>query len=298
MTMPASAHALPKINLYLEVLGKRADGYHEIATVFLPLAAPLDEVTVSPAPAGELRVTCAHPGVPGGPANLCWRVATEFAREAGLVPAWEVELRKRIPVAAGLGGGSSDAAALLRLLDGLYPGALARDRLAALAARLGADVAFFLDPRPALGRGIGEVLTPVTCGASLEIVLASPGFPVAAAWAYANRGRVPLPPAPPLGELLAALAAGSLDGVARLTHNALEYAVLDKFPLVRLLRDALLAQGCLCAHVSGSGPTVYGLCRSGSGDAVVASLGALYGQAVWTCVTRSVQTPDSSQTGG
>jgi 4-diphosphocytidyl-2-C-methyl-D-erythritol kinase len=150
-------------------------------------------------------------------------------------------------------------------------------------------VAFFLDPRPAVGRGIGEVLTPVACGKPLEVVLVNPGFPVAASWAYANCNRVPVPHAPRLDDLLGALAAGSLDGLARQTCNALEHAVLDKFPLVRLLRDALLAQGCLCAHVSGSGPTLYGLCRDGTGKSVAAGVAGLYGEAVWTCVTRSAE---------
>jgi 4-diphosphocytidyl-2-C-methyl-D-erythritol kinase len=296
--MPVSAHARAKINLYLDVLGQRADGYHEIVTVFLPLAAPVDDVGIAPAPGGGLRLVCARSGVPEGPANLCWRAAMAFAHETGLAPDWQVDLVKRIPVAAGLGGGSSDAAAVLRLLDRLHAGAVAPGRLAALAARLGADVAFFLDPRPALGRGVGELLTPLPCGRSLEVVLVNPGFPVTAAWAYANRTRVPLPPAPPVEGLLAALATGSSEELARHTCNALEHALLDKFPLVRLLRDALLAQGCLCAHVSGSGPTVYGLCREGTGEAVAAGLAAVYGEAIWTCVTRSTLAAECVPSGG
>lgn len=286
--MPLRAEARPKTNLYLDVLGKRADGYHEIATVFLPLAAPADEIVITPSADGALRVACDHPGVPDGPGNLCWRAASVFAREAGLASAWQVDLHKRIPVAAGLGGGSSDAATVLRLLDAMHPGAIPAARLAVLAAELGADVAFFLDPRPALGRGIGEVLTPVACGAPLEIVLANPGFPVSAAWAYAHRRDVPVPPAPALDGFLAALAAGAVDEVARLTYNALEHGVLEKFPLVRMLRDGLLEQGCLSAHVSGSGPTVYGICRPGTGRAAVGWLQQRYGDAVWTCVTSSL----------
>ncbi len=285
--MPFSVNAIAKINLYLDVLARRGDGYHEIATVFMPLAAPTDVITLAAGSAGELSVACAHPGVPGGPENLCWKAATAFAQEARLEPAWRLDLGKHIPVAAGLGGGSSDAAAVLLALDRQYPAAVAPARLAALAARLGADVPFFLNPQPALGRGIGEILTPVACGRPLEVVLVNPGFPVPAAWAYAQRGRVPVPAAPPLQEMLTALAGGEPAAVAALTYNALEYAVLDKFPLVRLLRDELLAQGCLCAHVSGSGPTVYGLCQTGGGPTIAARLEALYGAAVWVCATAS-----------
>jgi 4-diphosphocytidyl-2-C-methyl-D-erythritol kinase len=289
--MTSRALAIAKINLYLDVVGRRRDGYHEIATVFMPLAAPADMITLEAGSPGELRVTCGHPGVPDGPENLCWKAAVAFAQEVGLEPAWRLVLEKRIPVAAGLGGGSSDAAAVLLALKRRYPGAVSSARLACLAARLGADVPFFLHPEPALGRGIGEVLTPVACGQRLGVVLVNPRFPVSAAWAYAHRGRVPVPAAPPLEEMLAALAGASVVAVAALTYNALEYAVLDKFPLVRLLRDALLAQGCLCAHVSGSGPTVYGLCQEGVGPAIAARLSAHYGAAVWVCATVSAAAP-------
>lgn len=285
--MPTRLQAPCKINLYLDVLGRRADGYHEIVTVFLPLPAPSDDVEVRPAEPGRLRVVCPHRGVPEGPGNLCWRAAAEFAREAGLEPGWEIVVSKRIPVAAGLGGGSSDAAAVLRLLAQLVPGVLNGDRLRSVAARLGADVAFFLDPRPALGRGIGEVLTPVACGGPLDVVLVNPGFPVSAAWAYAHRGRVPVPPAPPVEGLLGALARGSVEDIARLAYNALEHAVLDKFPLLRMLQASLVEQGCLCAHVSGSGPTVYGICPEGAAAAAADALRRQYGETVWVCVTRA-----------
>lgn len=289
--MPFCVNAIAKINLYLDVMGRRSNGYHEIATVFMPLAAPVDVITLTAGSPGELDVTCGHPGVPAGPENLCWKAATAFAQEARLEPAWRLSIEKRIPVAAGLGGGSSDAAAVLLALDGLYPGAVQSGRLAGLAARLGADVPFFLHPEPALGRGIGEILSPVTCGRRLELVLANPGFPVPAAWAYAHRGRVPVPAAPPLEDMLAALTGGHAAAVAALTYNALEYAVLDKFPFVRLLCEALLEQGCLCAHVSGSGPTVFGLCQTGSGSAIAAALSARYGSAVWVCATTSAARP-------
>lgn len=280
--------AIGKINLYLDVLGRRADGYHEIATVFLPLTAPADVITVADGAAGELTVTCTHPGVPEGPGNLCWKAATAFAQAAHVSPSWRVSIEKHIPVAAGLGGGSADAAAVLLALNRLHEEPLPGGPLSRLAARLGADVPFFLNPVPALGRGIGDVLTPVRCGRELDLVLINPGFPVPAAWAYAHRGRVAVRPAPPLEPLLAALAAGDIEALAGLAWNALEFAVLDKFPLVAMLRDALLAAGCLCSHVSGSGPTVYGLCRPGTGPSVCARLGQEFGSAVWTCATRSV----------
>jgi 4-diphosphocytidyl-2-C-methyl-D-erythritol kinase len=289
--MSSCIHASAKINLYLDVLGRRPDGYHDIATVFMPLTAPADVITLAFECEGGLHVTCDHPAVPQDEGNLCWQAASAFAHEARLEPAWRLAIEKHIPVAAGLGGGSADAAAVLLALNHRYPGRIDAARLAELAAGLGADVPFFLRPEPALGQGTGGQLSPVPCRRPLEVVLANPGFPVSAAWAYAHRARVPVATAPSLEDLLAALADGRLAAVAALTYNALEYAVLDKFPLVRLLRDGLLEYGCLCAHVSGSGPTVYGLCQDGAGPAIAARLGALYGDAVWVCATSTAAGP-------
>lgn len=290
--MDSRLRAVAKINLYLDVLRRRPDGYHDIATVFLPLEDPADEIAVAAAAPGELRVTSDHAGVPDGPGNLCWRAADAFARDTGIAPSWEIAIRKRIPVAAGLGGGSSDAAAVLLGLNRRHGNPLSLDRLRRLAVGLGADVAFFLEPSPALGEGLGEVLRALPCRGSLEVVLANPGFPIAAAWAYANRARVPVPPAPALAPVLAALADPTPEALAPLTYNALEPAILDKFPMVAMLCRDLREAGCLCSHVSGSGPTVYGLCRAGQGEAIRARLQERYGAAaLWTCATRSLASP-------
>ena len=286
--MDSSIRAVAKINLYLDVLRRRPDGYHDIATVFLPLEDPADEIRLSTAAPGVLRVNSDHAGVPDGPGNLCWRAAEAFARDTGLAPSWEIAIRKRIPVAAGLGGGSSDAAAVLLALNRRHGEPLSLERLRRLAVGLGADVAFFLAPSPALGEGLGEVLRAVPCRRPLEVVLANPGFPIAAAWAYANRGRVALPPAPSLEAVLAALADPSPEALAPLTYNALEPAILDKFPLVAMLCRGLVEAGCLCGHVSGSGPTVYGLCPAGQGDAIRARLVERFGDDLWTCATRTL----------
>jgi 4-diphosphocytidyl-2C-methyl-D-erythritol kinase len=118
---------------------------------------------------------------------------------------------------------------------------------------------FFLQPVPSLATGIGEVLTPITVKATPPLLLASPGFPVSAAWAYGHWQDSPKPAPPAIEDLLAALAKGDVNAIAQLTHNDLEYCVLAKFPLLRILRQRMLDLGCLTVHVSGSGPTLFGI---------------------------------------
>lgn len=269
-----------KINLFLEVLGNRPDGYHELRTVFLPVDELRDEVTVSLRADAGLEVVCEHPGVPDGEGNICWRAALAFAEAAACEPRWRIGILKRIPVAAGLGGGSADAAATLLALNQLQGEALDQPTLHRLAAKLGADVPFFLASRPALGEGIGDRLGPVPLGRDLGLVLVNPGFPVPVAWSYANLNRVPRPPAPDCAALLEALAAGDMDGIAAGVHNDLEYAVRDKFPLVEILRSRLLDAGCAAVAVSGSGPTLFGL-TPGEPGSVAATLRAEFAGEAW-----------------
>ena len=280
--------ALPlpaKINLYLDVLGRRPDGYHDICSAMVPVAPPLDELSVIESHGPGITVSCGDTRVPQDQTNLVCRAATAFATAARIAPRWHFELTKGIPVAAGLGGGSADAAGTLRLLNEHYESVLAEEELHVLAAGLGADVAFFLKPRPLLAEGTGAELTAIPVGAELAIILVNPGFPVSAAWAYSHLERNSLPAAPPVSECLAALAQGSVAGVAGTCYNALEFAVRDKFPVVDMLIDFLCSNGCATAHVSGSGPTVFGVCEAGRQETIGETLEQRYGSAVWWCST-------------
>jgi 4-diphosphocytidyl-2-C-methyl-D-erythritol kinase len=261
MTMNLTATTPAKINLFLQVRARRPDGYHEIDTVFLPVPGLDDEICLADGGPPGIRITCTAEGVPDDERNLCHRAAAAYAEAAGVAPCWTIGIVKRIPVAAGLGGGSSDAAMTLRLLDRSVPRPLGEDRLRELARHLGADVPFFVDPRPARGTGVGDRLTPVACGGQLPLVLINPGFPVSTAWAYAHV-------VPQIGEadvagLLGALAEGDLAGMAARTYNAFEAVVCRKFPIVDILLEFLRTQGCLTARLCGSGPTVFGIGRSG-----------------------------------
>lgn len=282
--MRSSRTAPAKINLFLDVLGRRADGYHDIRTVFLPLSGLTDTVELDARADAGISVSCDAPGVPDGETNTCWRAAELFRAEAGLEASWRVEIRKRIPVSAGLGGGSSDAACLLRMLNRVHGFPLPSARLRELAGHVGADVPFFLDPQPALAEGTGDRLLPVACGCPLPLLLVNPGFPVSAAWAYQHIASSRRPPSPPVADLLDALAAGDIAGVAGSAYNALEYAVRRKFPLLDLIGEALEEHGCLAAFVSGSGPTMVGLFASRPTADVVCALRARFGPRTWTFV--------------
>lgn len=284
--MELEALAPAKINLFLAVDRRRENGYHDIRTVFLPLSEIADHVYLTQTDTAGGGVECAHPDVPTGASNLCHKAVERFAAAAGTSPCWHIRIGKRIPVAAGLGGGSSDAAAVLNLLNRHYEHPLDDAALAELAAGIGADVPFFLYSRPAVAQGIGDQLETVAWEADAGIVLLNPCFPVSAGWAYRNYASVRRLPAPEIDLLLEGMRRGDLDEIAENTHNDLEFALAYKFPLIEMLKEFLLDRGCLAAHVSGSGPTVYGICRPGEEEAVASEAEINFADAVWIGKTR------------
>jgi 4-diphosphocytidyl-2-C-methyl-D-erythritol kinase len=231
------------------VVGRRADGYHDLVTVMQPLSLA-DELIATPG--GEaLSFTCDHPEVPSGPENLVYRAALQFQEEAGLKVAAHLELRKRIPVAAGLGGGSSDAAGALKALNLMYGYPLDASRLSALAARLGADVPFFLGPGPAVGRGIGTELSPVSLPA-YNYLLLNPGVPLSTRWVYENLDLAKLTEAP-------VPAAWDPEHPERWVHNDLGEVAIRRLPELAAWLDLVSQAGAISQSISGSGPTIFGL---------------------------------------
>ncbi|MFW5803317.1 MAG: 4-(cytidine 5'-diphospho)-2-C-methyl-D-erythritol kinase [Verrucomicrobiota bacterium] len=258
--MPTT-HACAKINLYLRVDKRLPSGYHEITSVMLPVPELYDTVSVEPSADGQLHMHCSDSSLPTDHRNLCVRAATVFAESATLDAHWTIHLRKRIPVAAGLGGGSSDAAAVLGMLNALHNQPLTGEQLHALAAQIGADVPFFLNPRPSLATGIGDQLRPIPAAVPMGIILANPGFPISARWAYEHWRAAPARPAAPATEtVLNSLEGGCLLSVAEGLHNDLEFCSFHKFPVLDIVREAMFESGCLAVHLSGSGPTLFGIC--------------------------------------
>lgn len=248
-----------KLNLYLKVTQRRADGYHALDTLFMPIPAINDIVTLTQA--DELAITSDLNELPTGKANICYQAAIAYAAVAGLNPAWHIHLEKKIPVAAGMGGGSSDAAAVLRLLQQHYQ-ALNDDELQRLALQLGADVPFFLNPCVAQGCGIGEQLTPLVGKFPvMPLLIIFPRFPVSAAWAYQNLAPENIASAPKsaVAALVNAWRNSEWDKMGKLFHNDLGFALFNKFPLLKVLREQLLNNGACGVEISGSGPSLFAL---------------------------------------
>lgn len=291
--MQTTEAAYAKINLCLDVTARRADGYHEIDGVMQAVSL-CDTLTVSYTPGGAAAVSLdagQTPGLPAGPENLAARAAARFLEAAGLGGEVRIALEKRIPLAAGLAGGSADAAAVLRALNRLTDFALTAGELRALGLTLGADVPFCLSGGCRRTRGVGERLEPCPPMPACSLVLARRGEGISTPWAYAQLdacygGFAPGVPRPDAGlpALLASLRAGDLPGVCRGLYNLFEPLAVSRLPDVGLLREALLSHGALAARMSGSGPTVYGV--FGDGAAAIAACDALRAQGAAAFVCR------------
>jgi 4-diphosphocytidyl-2-C-methyl-D-erythritol kinase len=263
-----------KLNLGLRVTGRRSDGYHELESVFAPLVlADALEVTLG-GPSG-IRLSVDGElarGVPADARNLAWRAAERFLEEAELALGVSIALTKYVPSPAGLGGGSSDAGAVLRALAALTGAPIPRERLAALALELGADVPFFLSPAPALVSGVGERVQPLAGLVSLPVLLAHPGVGLETRAVYAALDAAPAltwKSAPPTLRALLGLSeeAGAArarwperaDALRELVANDLEPAASRLSPEVAKLREQLESTGPRAVGMSGSGPTMYAI---------------------------------------
>ncbi|MEX2205840.1 MAG: 4-(cytidine 5'-diphospho)-2-C-methyl-D-erythritol kinase [Myxococcota bacterium] len=243
-----------KLNLGLEILRRRDDGYHEIETIFLPLRLA-DRLAFRRAATGVgIRITVAGAELPVDRENLVYRAAERACGELRVPADLLISLEKQVPIAAGLGGGSSDAAATLlglELLFGEPLGTAARQRI---ALQLGADVPFFLAPRPAVGRGVGERLETLAGVPEMFWVLVAFPFPISTAKAYQEAGlELTLPRSPTsIGALLGP------SGLLVSPRNDLEASAVRRHPEIRAARRALESFGALATGMTGSGPTVFG----------------------------------------
>lgn len=251
------ARACAKINLTLDVLGLLPGGYHRIASVMQSVSL-CDYLLFEPAPEG-LELICDHPQLPCGPQNLVVRAAELLAHRLRCRGGARVYLFKRIPLAAGLGGGSADAAAALLALNRLWGLGLGRQELLELAGELGADVPFFLAGGTVLAEGKGEILTPLPPLPPLGVVLVTPPVAVSTAGVYREFDRLQpgLPPFTPA--LVEALMRGEEKEVPSLLGNALEPVTASTCREIPLIKKKLEEAGALGAAMSGSGPTVFGL---------------------------------------
>lgn len=246
-----------KVNLTLDVLERRPeDGYHYVRTVMVPISLS-DEVVLQRD--RDLSVTCAPP-IPGRPEeNLAFRAAELLRRETGYQGGAAIQIRKVIPVAGGLAGGSTNAAATLVGLNRLWGTGLSEERLVELAIRLGSDVPFFVNCRPARAEGIGERLTPIRVARPFWMVIATPAVAKSTGNVYRLFDELTEVRRPDSSAMEAALAAGDLQGIAAALGNVFEQVMLPRHPEIARLRQALLTGGALGALMSGAGPTVFGI---------------------------------------
>jgi 4-diphosphocytidyl-2-C-methyl-D-erythritol kinase len=248
-----------KVNLFLEVLHRRSDGYHELATLMAAVSL-YDTLLFGDAPSGTVRLQCDRPELSAGPDNLICRAAELLRRRTGLNHGADIRLWKRIPMAAGLGGGSSDAAAALAGLNVLWRLGLNWIELASLGAELGSDVPFFFAGRAAWCRGRGEKVEAVALARPLDFVLVSPPVGLSTAEVFRN---VAVPSAPESGaEARQAVEAGDAVELGRRLYNRLQATAERLCPLVGELRERLTALGPAGSLMTGSGSTVFALCRS------------------------------------
>jgi len=255
-----SEKAYAKVNLTLDVQGKRPDGYHDLR-MLMQTVSLCDTVTLTATGGEGLRVTSDLEYLPTGEKNLAGMAALAFFRHIGR-PAKGVSLhiRKEIPVCAGLGGGSADAAAVLRLLNRVYGTGLSAARLEEMAAEVGSDVPFCVRGGTRLAEGRGERLTDVSPLPPCHVVLCKPPYTVSTGAAFARWGGARSAARPDLRGALAALAESDLRGLARFLYNVLEDVLPVAASDVAHIRGALMDAGALGVVMSGSGPTVLGLC--------------------------------------
>ncbi len=264
MTIQANA----KVNLVLRVLGKRPDGFHDIETLMVPISLS-DELDVSIFPGTGIEVQCDDPDVPTDAGNLVWRAAAVFSRHTGLTFGTTIVLRKRIPHGAGLGGGSSDAAAVLKALDDLHRTSLGDGALEQMAAEIGSDIPFFIRNRAARCRGRGEIMEEAPRPIPLRLLLLKPPFPVSTAWAYKHRTQN----VPCLTQTVAGIE----------LVNDLEAPVFGKHLLLPVMKAWLLEQSEVqAAMMSGSGSTVFAVLQ-GEATPLAARAKTRFGESLWTC---------------
>jgi len=268
-----------KINLSLKILGHRSDGFHEIDTLIAPISLA-DKIDIEKQ-SRWIDFSCDDPTVPSGDENLVVRVAKAFFEKTKISGGVGIKLHKKIPHGAGLGGGSSDAAATLRALNQLFETKLSREELANLGSNIGSDVSFFLFESAAVCKGRGEIVEPTNLKKKLSILLLKPGFSVSSAWAYSrwqDSKEIPGISYQPQ----------NFDGQSFL--NDLERPVFEKFVFLAQLKAWLLNQAEVGAAVmSGSGSTVFAVLRPNADvDLVAERVREELDREIWTSACETI----------
>jgi 4-diphosphocytidyl-2-C-methyl-D-erythritol kinase len=242
-----------KVNYLLDVIRRRPDGYHDLRMVMQRVNL-CDEITITLTDTPGISVTCGKQGVPDGPGNIAWKAAKAMLDAASNGCGALISITKNIPVAAGLGGGSSDAATVLMGMNELLELGMSTQNMMDIGVTLGADVPFFIFKDTALAQGIGEELTTMPAMPPAWILLINPGVHVSTAWVYRN---LQLTNRGDLNKLPDSY--GSHEDICSIFSNDLETVTIPAFPVIGEIKATMLQHGALAAMMSGSGPTVFGL---------------------------------------
>jgi 4-diphosphocytidyl-2-C-methyl-D-erythritol kinase len=276
-----------KVNLILNILGQRADGFHELETVMQPVNL-CDELTFERAGAG-LQLTCSHPELPCDSKNLVHRAATAFLAAAKISDGVRIHLQKNLPLAGGIGGGSANAAVTFSALNELFGQPLPLEKLQELAAALGSDAPFFLYDQPALATGRGEKVRTLENFPALKgkaFFLVHPGFGISTPWSYQNLARFPKDQNGTPGraqKLVSHLQTGDLKTAAGEFYNSLEAPAFDKFPVLSIYQEFLRENGALVSLMSGSGSTTFAIAENlAAAEALAEKFKSQFGDHGWT----------------
>jgi 4-diphosphocytidyl-2-C-methyl-D-erythritol kinase len=278
-----------KVNLILNILGKRADGFHELETVLQPVNF-CDELFFERG-GKTIELSCSEKSLPTDSKNLVYRAAASFLAAAKISDGVKIHLEKKIPLAAGLGGGSGNAAVTLLGLNELFDSPLSIKKLHELAATLGSDINFFLQNQPALATGRGEKVEsleifPALCGKAFFLV--QPGFGISTPWSYQNLARFPSALNGVKGraqKLISLLQTADLKTAAREFYNSLEAPALDKFPVLKLYQEFLAENGAIVSLMSGSGSTTFAIAKNVSvAENLAEKFKSQFGDNGWTAV--------------
>lgn len=250
--------ARAKINLGLDVLAKRPDGYHELRMVMQSIALS-DEIHLTAEKEPGIRLWTDAPGLPADGKNLAYRAAALLMEEFGIRQGLKIDLYKRIPMAAGLAGGSTDAAAVLKGVSRMFGLGLSGEELQKRGVRLGADIPYCVMMGTALAEGIGEKLTRLSDAPPCHVLLVKPPFDVPTGFVYGNLKADRLKEHPDIDGQIAAIEKREFQKMADLMGNVLETVTIPAHPVIGELKDEMKSLGAAGAMMSGSGPTVFGL---------------------------------------
>ena len=250
--------AFAKINLGLDVIGRREDGYHQVRMIMQTIRM-FDQLEIEKSSTPGIRLSVNLPYVPTDSGNLVYRAASLLMEEFSIQEGVDIRLNKFIPVAAGMAGGSSDAAAALVGVNRLFDLGLSRKELMERGLRLGADVPYCVMRGTALAEGIGEKLTRLSALLSCYILIGKPGISVSTKYVYTNLKPDARTEHPDIDGIIEALENQDLGGVTGKMGNVLESVTIPRYPVIEKIKDLMKAEGALNALMSGSGPTVFGI---------------------------------------